>query len=300
MAVKQAVTAAPVARQRVSMKSDNFVAGGILPEGDYQITKSEFSLFQYQNKVGQLGATTTAFHCTFKEVVRNGNTWTQGENEHEQYYSVGDPSKVVPSEDGNFIDSVTSSTTLSNQSNYYIAYNAMVNAGLNEDLYDDQGAAMLVGAIVHIHHIPAPDRSALRARNSAVGHQQAPVRENPTIPVVKTFHVAPWEKKGATVAAKVAAPANPAASKEPAAVAAESNGADNRLAKFILGVINEAGGTLSQTQTRLKTHRAYNLAKIEASERDAELAAFNDENILNDVLASVNCTIENGSIVLVQ
>ncbi len=297
-------------RTRVSLKLENFSAGGVLPEGDYLVKESLFTLFTYTYNSGATGVTTTAHRVVYCPVAKKGTSWVaaDGATDSDQHYSVGDMTAVVPSEDGNFIDAISTRTTLGKGSNYFLEYEALVNAGLPEDLWESEGAKILNGAVVHITHIPEPDRSAMRQR-SAVGTGVAPVANQPakkdfpkTIPVVKVIHFAPWDKKGAVKGAAAAKPvvngvAKPATVVTAPATATNGQAADNRAAQFIKDIVAGNGGTYSRTQTRLQAHRQYSKAGIPAAERDAELnAAFGDDVMLGNVLSSINCVLEGGVI----
>lgn len=305
-----ATNSAPT-RQRVSLKKENFSAGGLLPEGDYLITEAGYVLFQYTSKEGVGGALTTALRLMLQPVTKTGNTFTPAADAEakDQHYSVGDPQAIVPSEDGNFLEAVGSRTTLGSGSNYFMAYDALLNAGLPEDKFDEAGAGMLVGMIGHLVHIPAPDRSNMRAK-SAVGTGAVATEPKKsdfpkTVPVFKTILVAPWDKgKKVTPIAAVKAPVKtvaPAAAPVQATLplAAEA-GPENRCAEFIKEAVGGNGGKMQRTRARLEVHRRYNSLKIPAEQRDAELAIFSDDAVLADALASVNCLIDGGDIELVQ
>lgn len=311
MAVKTSVGAgpqvvAPVASfARVSMKRDNFAAGGVLPEGDYLVKESNFRNFTYVNKSGATGATTTAYGLGLQSVTKQGNSWVPSGDDQNQNWSIGDPGKYMPSEDGNFC-LVAGGGSLPLGSNFFQLYDSMVNAGLPEDQWDKIGAALLVGCVVHITHIKAPDRSALKAR-SAVGTGVAAPPEDrkfpDTIPVIKNFAYSTWDAKGGApvVAAPVAAVARPAvAVAQPAAVAEPVMGGASRLAGFIKDVVASNGGTFDITQCRLYVHRKYTTSKIDADTRNGEMAAFDDVKTLASVIASVQLLIEGTNIVALE
>ena len=292
-------TQQPVAQpQRVSIKRETFVEGGFLPEGDYLIKKSEFAFFQYPNS----NITTTSHHLLFAAAEIQGKNWVEKPNsESPQDYSVGDIASWVPSEDGNFLCNKAGNTTLSRSSNFYVEWDALVNAGMPEDLFDESGASGLEGAIVHLIHIPAPDRSNMKQSAVGTGAVGAPKSDRPkTIPVVKSFHSAPWDGNKAKVApvatkAKAAAPAQKQTEPE-----SNGNGNNSRLVGFITDVVKSEGGTITRTSCRLKCFRMYAQNKIDAATRDAEQAVWSDDSALTEVLAEAGCVLEGGNIVLAQ
>lgn len=289
MAVKNAP--APQ-RQRVSMKLENFSAGGVLPEGDYLVAESSFVLFTYESKDGNKGATTTAHKMILQPVVGGKPDANQS---HDQIWSVGSPENFVPSEDGNFLECSGTATSLSKQSNFFLSYEALVNAGLPEDKWDDEGAGLLVGMIGHIAHIPAPERNIQRsAVGSGVTASQPQQQRNfpKTVPIFKTIISSPWDKGKAKSAVK-SSPKATAKQPEPEPEA-QDVGSNERLAGFLKDAIASAGGKVSKTKARLECHRAYNKSKVDVSERDAELAVFNDDVEFESLLDSINCLL-NGS-----
>jgi hypothetical protein len=284
---------------RVSFKLDNFAAGGVLPEGDYEVKEAAFVLFTYTSKDGVAGATTTALKLVLNPIV-NGEP---KDEDVEQHYSVGSPDNFVPSEDGQSLVASGSRTTLAKGSNFFIFMENLVNAGFPEDKFEND-ASVFVGTRGHIVHIPAPERANLR-QSSVMSGQVAENKKkfDPTIPVFKTIIKLPWEtaKKGA---AKPPAGAPKTTSKPAAAPAktesAEDSGDNTQLASFIHEVVTEKGGKIDRTQCRLQVHRKFNLAKIDAAERDAAISNFSDDAKLEEILATINCVLDGKVISLIE
>jgi hypothetical protein len=105
------------------------------------------------------------------------------ETEHEQYYSAGDLSKIVPSDDGAcFYPAEGSSVTgLNNNCNAYLFLGALVDQGFPEDKLRDEGFQTAVGLRGHMNAIaPKKKREGLEGGNKPIG-------------VFTKIHSLPWE-----------------------------------------------------------------------------------------------------------
>jgi hypothetical protein len=106
--------------------------------------------------------------------------------EHEQYYSAGDLSKIVPSDDGAcfYPAEGSSATGLNNNCNAYLFLGALVDQGFPEDKLRDEGFQTAVGLRGHMNAIaPKKKREGLEGGNKPIG-------------VFTKIHSLPWEQKG--------------------------------------------------------------------------------------------------------
>ncbi|KKN62598.1 hypothetical protein LCGC14_0510090 [marine sediment metagenome] len=167
----------------ISLKPSSFVEGGIVPV-DRNVTWKEarFNLFDYVKKSGEKVASTVALRVTF---VEDDGT------ESEQQYSVGDPERFQPSEDGKELVAVGDAVALSKSSNYYLLMNALVNAGFPENRLGED-TSVLDGLYTYNIGLPEPKRSGLARPAVADGET---VRER-VLSVPSQILKLPWDKKG--------------------------------------------------------------------------------------------------------
>lgn len=105
--------------------------------------------------------------------------------EHEQYYSAGDLSKIVPADDGScfYPAEGSSATGLNNSCNAYLFLGALVDQGFPEDKLRDEGFQTAVGLRGHMNAIaPKKKREGLEKGNQPIG-------------VFTKIHSLPWEQK---------------------------------------------------------------------------------------------------------
>jgi len=115
--------------------------------------------------------------------------------EHEQYYSAGDLSKIVPSDDGAcfYPAEGSSATGLNNSCNAYLFLGALVDQGFPEDKLRDEGFQTAVGLRGHMNAIaPKKKREGLEGGNKPIG-------------VFTKIHSLPWEARGKGKASSVGA-----------------------------------------------------------------------------------------------
>jgi len=139
--------------------------------------------------------------------------------EHEQYYSAGDLSKIVPSDDGAcfYPAEGSSATGLNNNCNAYLFLGALVDQGFPEDKLRNDGFQTAVGLRGHMNAIaPKKKREGLEGGNKPIG-------------VFTKIHSLPWEgtkgKLGKAVGGVSGAARSTSASTSAAkSVAASTNG----------------------------------------------------------------------------
>src|ERR1700730_12639995 len=107
--------------------------------------------------------------------------------EHDQKYSAGDLSKIVPSDDGAcfYPAEGSSATGLNNNCNAYLFLGSLVDQGFPEDKLRDEGFQTAVGTRGHLNAIaPKKKREGLEGGNKPIS-------------VFTKIHSMPWEKKAA-------------------------------------------------------------------------------------------------------
>jgi hypothetical protein len=212
------------------------VEGGAVPV-DRNLTWKEcrFNLFDYKTKAGDVVATTCALRINY--VDDDGQ-------EFEQQYSVSDPERFIPSQDGKTLVAVGSAEVLSKSSNFYVLMNALVNAGFPENRLEDD-VSTLDGLITYNIGMPMPKRAGLASSEPAEGGRERIL----SVPdrVIKL----PWEKgKGKAAPAKAKAPATDEGDDEEVTEAALA---------FVADAVEEIGTiTRQQLATRLFKKEAKN------------------------------------------
>lgn len=164
----------------ISLKPSEMVEGGAVPV-DRNLTWKEcrFNLFNYTKKDGTVVATTTALRVKYAD---------ESGTEYEQQYSVSDPERFIPSQDGKTLVAVGSAEALSKSSNFYILMNALINAGFPENKMGED-ISVLDGLETYNIGMPEPKRSGL-TRVAAEGET---VRER-VLSVPSQIIKLPWEK----------------------------------------------------------------------------------------------------------
>ncbi len=171
----------------VSIRPSEFVEGGAVPV-DQNLTWREcrFNLFDYGGKA----PVTCAARITY--VSDEGQEFIQ-------QYSVSDPERFLPSQDGKKLVSVGTAEALAKSSNFYILMNALINAGFPENkLSEDGDVSVLDGLYTYNIGLPEPKRVGL-ARQAVEGAREK------VLSVPSQILRLPWEKgkgkaKGATAA----------------------------------------------------------------------------------------------------
>ena len=150
-----------MAKQKTaSLRASSFVDALPMPiDGNYTWKECLFALFEYKKKTGEVVATTCAARVTFL---------SEGGEEFIQHYSVGDPSRVMPSDDGKEIVLVGDGTALNKSSNFFVLMKALEDAGLPDDFLGDD-FSVLDGMVTHNIGVPEPKRSGLAGTQPAEG-----------------------------------------------------------------------------------------------------------------------------------
>ena len=150
-----------MAKQKTaSLRASSFVDALPMPiDGNYTWKECLFALFDYKKKTGEVVATTCAARVTFL---------SEGGEEFIQHYSVGDPSRVMPSEDGKEIVLVGDGTALNKSSNFFVLMKALEDAGLPDDFLGDD-FSVLDGMVTHNIGVPEPKRSGLAGTQPVEG-----------------------------------------------------------------------------------------------------------------------------------
>ena len=142
--------------RKASLRVADFVDALPMPvDGNFVWKECRFEFFDYTKKSGQVVATTTAARVNFVPDVPE-----PGAQEFVQHYSVGDPERVVPSEDGRSLVIKGENQALNRSSNFFILMQHLESAGLPDGFMDDD-FTVLEGMVTHNIGVPEPTRAGL-------------------------------------------------------------------------------------------------------------------------------------------
>ena len=231
---------------KVSLRPSDAVEGGAVPvDKNLVIIGSRFSLWDYMGKA----KTTTAAKIDFKD--DDGTEYTQ-------YYSVGDPERFAPSEDGKTLVAVGTAAALSKSSNFVLFMTALVNAGFPENKVGEDISSLEGLKAYYIGQKP-PTRAGL-AQNAPVEGQK--VYEK-VILVPSVIIKLPWEKTDRKMAG-TAGKALPKAEAETAEESSDETAEDDvttAAVDFIGKVVKAEGGSTTRQKVAQAVFKDKELAK---------------------------------------
>ena len=231
---------------KVSLRPSDAVEGGAVPvDKNLVIIGSRFSLWDYMGKAKN----TTAAKIDFKD--DDGTEYTQ-------YYSVGDPERFAPSEDGKTLVAVGTAAALSKSSNFVLFMTALVNAGFPENKVGEDISSLEGLKAYYIGQKP-PTRAGL-AQNAPVEGQK--VYEK-VILVPSVIIKLPWEKTDRKMAG-TAGKALPKAEAETAEESSDETAEDDvttAAVDFIGKVVKAEGGSTTRQKVAQAVFKDKELAK---------------------------------------
>lgn len=248
-----------------SLSPEDFVeGGGLIDDVDVVLKSCVFDMFDYNGKV-------VPGVPSLKVVLE----MEDGE-EATQYYSMGNSSDWIPSEDGSQLLAVGKATNIRMSSNGGIFLKSLIDAGFPaEDLGDD--ITVLDGLQAHVIRVPAPKRPGIK--------RESEKKFEDTILIIGDIIALPGEKKKPAGAPKGAAKTKTkskaktkakAAPKEEPAAEVEGDVADKATAA-ILDLL-ESEGTVSKKDLPAKI---FQTMKADP-DRNAIIKIVFDDDFLSD------------------
>jgi len=262
----------------------DLVAGGALPQGYYLFENVRTGIAKYMS-----GEKAPALMADLVPVNEAGEK--VGEARH-QFWSAGHIDRIVPLKDGEVADegtgfgAINGASGISDNANYSIFMQKLVEAGMPEDFVEDD-VTVLEGLVGLIVQTAAPDRPGIRA-SSATTKEKEETKRPQVIYVVGEVRVAPWEEEEEKPAAKpaakkAAAPAKKAAKIDPIEVLQEG-----------LTALLDGKDASKKKALRLKLYQwLKNEAKLEQADVDSVLGEF-DSDSLEAVLEAIEWQIDAG------
>ena len=185
-----------------SFDPDTMVEGGGAPiQVDLTIKEASIVYYDYGGKAPQ----TVASRFVFLN--------DQGETLNPQFYSIGDPTRVMPSADGSQVMLLGGAAGISKSSNHGILMKAMLDAGFPQALLQTGNIKVTEGLYAYWDGVTPPTRAGL-ATNS--GQQQ---RRESVVSVPTVIHRLPGAPNTGPVVVAPVAPVAPVVGQPPVAVA---------------------------------------------------------------------------------
>jgi hypothetical protein len=193
---------------------------------------------------------------------------------HEQYYSAGDPEKIVVSPDGKRVDmpNAPDAKGLVQSTNAIAVVTSIINAGFPEDRITDD-VSVFDGLVCRVNQIAQPKRPGLKDQKDRTYLMVTKILrlpwESAPVPVAKgapstTAKGAPTKKAAPALFTPSAAPLPaPTLVPTPAPVAAaesetpvDDNGLRDKAKATILQILAEKGGTVAKAKLPTEAFRA--------------------------------------------
>lgn len=149
--------------------SDAVHGGGMVPEGDYEITEARFGAWDY---AGTRPVPVPALSVVF---ANENQSYTQ-------WYSAGDGKNFVHTEDGKRLKKTGSAGSLNDQSNCFQFLASLVNAGFSEDKLGSD-ITVIVGCKIQLMHQATQERDIKGVTKKAS-----------TLAVIGKIYAYPWDK----------------------------------------------------------------------------------------------------------
>lgn len=245
--------------QALSFNPNDAVQGGLLDAADVIVRAARICMWDYNGKA----KATTAIRVQFED----------GDGKlHEQYYSIGDPERYVPSEDGTQVLPTNGATGLNTSSNGYQFMKSLVDSGVPADFVTTD-ISKIDGIKLHVQQVAQPKRAGLSDQKDR------------TILLATKLIALPGQspvKGGSKGSANATAPA--------AAAASVSGDVADKAIIYISQVLAANGGTVPRAKVSQLVFQAANTAKD--SDKAALTKIVYDEKFLAE---NSGRPVENGT-----
>lgn len=221
----------------ISLNPQDHVEGtSLLDDVDVLFTEPEFTMFDYGGKRAEPAP---ALKIVMLPLDEEGNA---GEAV-DQYFSVGNASDWMPSDDGREIIAIGKATALNTNSNISLFLQSMLNSGFPAEKMGSD-CSFLDGIKAHVNRVPAPERPGLKKDASSSDRAR-------TVLIVTAILEIPGEKAaGKKAPAKAAgkAPAKPAAAAKKPAAATEGEGVDDKAVETMLSILADEPSGIAKSK----------------------------------------------------
>jgi len=245
---------------------ETFVAReGLLDDADVIVRNPRFGHFTYPGT----STTTTALIVDLED----------GEAKlHNQPYSVGQPDKFSPSDDGAKVLLTGTATSIDPKSNFALFVKSIINSGVPAKFFQTDDIKGIEGLRIHVKAQVQKDRDGNAIKNTK-GYDR-------TVLLATKLIALPGQAPAAgapAAGAKVSAPAGAKAPKAPAAPAAAAEVSDelrDKVIRYVAQVADAQGGTVLRSKVSTLSYQA--AMKANDADKQAVMKLSFDESFLTD------------------
>lgn len=273
--INKAKTASAAAQGQTfaSLNPEDFTSGGLLDDVDVTFSSVRFCEWDYNGNID---------HPVLALLVVMDYQDADGKAaQTDQYYSAGETSRFVPSEDGSHAVAVAGAKGLAGGTNAAILIKSVIDQGFPVDKFGDGDVSSMEGLVAHINRIAQPKRGGQITGKTSSGYEA-------TVAVVTKIHKMPWESTGTGKGAPArptsatqrlgASTARPAARPAPASIPSEAPAGDvgEEAAGVLIEILSEKQGTVAKRMLPPASFK-----KLAGNDnRSAILQCFGDDNWL--------------------
>lgn len=215
---------------------EGFAVGtGLLDDADVVLKEVGFQHFDYNGK----GKATTALRVLMEDA--------EGKS-HEQYYSVGDPQKFAPSDDGSKVLLTGTATGINSASNFAQFAKSLINAGVPRTLLQTDDIRVIAGLKIHVNAVAQKGKDGAVQKNDA-GYDR-------TLLLATKLIALPGEKPAAGKGK-----AGSKATAAPAAAEAPSEAIADKVVQYVAQVAKASGGSVARSKVSALVFQAAMKAK---------------------------------------
>lgn len=267
-------------KNAISLNPSTYTEGGFFVEGDYEIS-AEVVLYDFEGKAKTREGEATKVCC-----VKVTYDPVGGGDKNEQYYSVDDQSRFIPSGDGTEILPADEKNpkTIWVHCNFALWVQKLVEAGFPADKIG-QDVSIFNGMVVHAEGVPQPKRQT-QSKVSEVPAEQGQKKDR-TIVIVTDVIKLPGEKKAGKAPAKAAAA--PAASKANGKAAPSGESVESKLESALMTIMGADNPPTSKVKLSMEVHKLYK-GKDDQSE---VVAAARDTGVIGPILESMGFRMDD-------
>jgi hypothetical protein len=228
-----------------SFNPEAFVQGGtLLDDADVIVRNPRITHFTYPG--GK--STTTALVLEFEDAESK---------KHEQPYSIGQPEKFAPSDDGSKVLLTGTATAINKSSNFAQFIASLINSGVPVSLFQTDDIKAIDGLRIHVNAVAQKDKSGNVVKNDK-GYDR-------TVLLATKLIALPGEKPKSG-GAKATAGSKPAAA--PAQAAAEvSDELADKAVRYLSTIAGEQGGSVPRAKVSTLVFQAAMKAKDDAKQQ---------------------------------
>jgi len=166
-------------QQYASLNPEDYTQGGLLDDVDVTVASARFCEWDYNGSID---------HPVLALCVSIDYTdpATGKPAQADQYYSAGELSRFIPSDDGTHAVAVAGAKGLAGGTNAALFLQSVIDQGFPVDRFGDGDVSALDGLVAHINRVAQPKRGAQITGKTQSGYDA-------TVALVTKIHRMPWE-----------------------------------------------------------------------------------------------------------